>query len=483
MVLRSGTEFLESLRDSREVWLDGERVADVAAHPSLAGCANSIADVYDLHRDAAHRDLLTMPSPASGAPVSLAYLLPRTREDLARRRRMAECLARRSGGVAARLPAHMATLLVGLYDARDILEDADPAFAVNMAHYFEYCRENDPCVAPGFSDPPRDRTLPRDRFENFKVVERRADGMVVRGVKSVATLAPYANEFLGLTPQRPGVTPEEITYFAAPINSKGIRMVCRQPLAHLAHADHRLSARHDEMDAWIIFNDVFIPSERIFYLQHPERNDELFRRTMLWAGYDNLIRMAVKAEVLAGICVAITDYLGTAKHPGVEANLVEAIGYAETLWAFVHGAEREAIPTPGGLLAPNPVQVLLGRIHGVGRHAGILQIVRELCGSGILMAPGEAELTHPEIGADLYRFLVGKDERAPDRFRLLKLAWEYAGDSFGSRQLLFEMNNESTLAVNRTRLLSTYDSAPLTRLAKSLAGIEDGIFDASRPGG
>ena len=475
MAVRTGAEFLESLRDSREVWLGGERVGDVTAHPSLAGCAESLADAYDLQHDPAHLDVLTMESPATGEPASIAYLLPHSPEDLVRRRLMAECLTRRTGGVAARLPAHLASLLVGLYDARDILEDADPALAANAARYFEYCRENDPCIAPGFSEPPRDRALPADRFESFRVVERRPDGIVVRGVKAVSTLAPYANEFLGLTAPRPGVAPEEISYFASPIDAEGIRIICRQPLAHPAHADRRLSARYDEMDAWVVFRDVFVPIERVFYLRSPERNEELFQRILLWSGYDNLIRLAVKAEVLAGICVAITDYLGTAKHPQVEASLVEAISYAETLWSFVYGAEREAVLSPGGLLAPGPVQVMLGRIHGVERHPQILQIVRELCGSGLLMAPGEAEMTHPELSADVYRYLVGKDERAQDRFLLLKLAWEFVGDAFGSRQLLFEMHNESTLAVNRSRLLRIFDTAALANRAKSLAGIENGV--------
>jgi aromatic ring hydroxylase len=476
MALRTGTAFLASLQDRRQIWLGGEWVPDVAAHPSLAGCAQSLADVYDLLRNPAHRDLLTMELPQTAEPVSLAYLLPQTPEDLVRRRRMAEYLMRRTGGVAARLPAHMATLLIGLYDARDILADADPVFAENAARYFADCRGNDPCIAPGFSEPPRDRSLPPDRFESFRVVERKPDGIVVRGVKAVSTLAPYADEFLGLTAPRPHLAPTEVIYFATPINTQGIRIVCRAPLAHPAHPDHPLSGHYDEMDAWLVFDDVFIPMDRVFYLQSPERNEELFGRLLLWASYDDLIRMAAKAEVIAGICVAITDYLGTAKHPQTEASLAEAISYAATLRAFVLGAEREAIVTPGGLLAPNPVQVLLGRIHGVGHHPAILQTLRELCGSGLLMAPGEAEMTDPEIRSDVDRYLVGPDAQAPDRFRLLKLAWEYAGDAFGSRQLLFEMHNQSTLAVNRTRLLNAYDTAPLAKLAKSLAGIEDPGF-------
>jgi len=102
MPIRRGEEYLESLRDGRRVWLMGQRVEDVTTHPALAGCARSVAAVYDLQHDPAHQDLLTMPSPTTGQPVSLSYLLPQSVDDLARQRRMYEFLVRRAGGVAAR---------------------------------------------------------------------------------------------------------------------------------------------------------------------------------------------------------------------------------------------------------------------------------------------------------------------------------------------------------------------------------------------
>src|SRR5262245_44625097 len=120
MPIRRGVEYLESLRDGRRVWLMGQPVKDVTAEPALAGCASSVATVYDLQHDPAHRDLLTMPSPATGQPVSVSYLLPHSADDLARQRRMYEFLVRRAGGVAARLPQHLATVAIGLYDVRDL---------------------------------------------------------------------------------------------------------------------------------------------------------------------------------------------------------------------------------------------------------------------------------------------------------------------------------------------------------------------------
>ena len=112
MPIRRGEQYLESLRDGRQVWMSGEKVEDITTHPALAGCAQSVAAVYDLQHDPALQDLLTMPSPSSGERVSLAYLLPTSSADLARQRAMYEYLVRRAGGVAARLPQHLATLAI-----------------------------------------------------------------------------------------------------------------------------------------------------------------------------------------------------------------------------------------------------------------------------------------------------------------------------------------------------------------------------------
>jgi aromatic ring hydroxylase len=471
VTLRTGAEFLDALRDGREVWLRGERV-DVTTHPQLAPCAQAIAEVYDLQHDPAHRELLTMASPATGDPVSLAYLEPCSTDDLLRRRAMIEFLMRRCGGTLGRLPEYMATILMGLYNARDIPASVEPSYATRIEAYFAHCREQDLCLTHGFTDPPRDRTRPAEAFEYLHVVKRGSDGIVIRGAKAVATLAPYADEYLGLTGQRPDLKPDEVLYFATPLAVPGVRIVCREPFTHPADPDHPLSAAYDEMDAWMVFDDVFIPSERVFFLDRVDLNFAIFSAVpSAWAFYHMLIRQAAKAETLLGIAVAVADYLGITDQPPIQSAIADLIGYLETLRAHLFAAERQPITSKFGLAIPNPVHTIQGRIHYMEHHGRILQLVRDVCGSSLLMAPGAADLAHPEIGPAVRHYLAGDDARAEERFRLLKLAWEYAGDSYGSRQHLFELYNGGTLPVNRARLVSTYDTAPMVQLAKQLAGI------------
>jgi len=454
----------------------GERVEDVTTHPALAVCARSVAAVYDLQHDVAHWELLTIPSPSTGQPVSRAYQLSSSVDELARQRRMYEFLVRRAGGVAARLPQHLATVVLGLYDIRDLLGKEDPAFTEHVSRYFEYCRENDRSIATVFSDPLHHRNHPVSKQEPLRVVARPPGGIVVRGAKGVGTQAPYANELFCMAPPRPDLTPEEDVYFATPVNAEGVNVVCREPLASSNPADHPVSPSWDEMDSIVVFDDVFVPWERVFYLRQSPAIDlafeaRLFQGAVGLGPWYVLVRMAVKAEVLLGICAAITDSLGNSAQPAVQNALADAMVYLETLRACIQSAEANPVRSPSGLALPNPTTALAARTFAIERYPFLLQHIRELCGPGLLMAPGQADLHNADIGPHLRRYFVSHDEGAPERFRLLKLAWEYACDSFGSRQLLFEMYNVGSLATNKQRLASTYDTSSCVALARELAGI------------
>ena len=417
-----------------------------------------------------------MASPTTGERVSLAYLLPHSVEDLSRQRKMYEFLVRRAGGVAARLPQHLATVILGLHDSRDIFGQENPDFAKNVTRYFEYCRENDLSIATIFNDPFHHRSHPESKQEFLRVVERRADGIVVRGAKGVGTQAPYANEILCLTQPRPNLQPDEVVYFAVPVNAQGIQLVCRESMTARNPEDHPLSPHWDEMDAMVLFDNVFIPWERVFYLRQsdpeaPGLYARLFQGAMGIGPWYVLVRLAVKAEVLLGICASMAEYLGTFRQPHVQLALADAIIYLETMRAFIQVAEMNSVRSPSGLTLPNWTPAQAARIFSIEGYPQMMQLIRELCGSGILMSPSQADMKHPEIGNHLQRYFVGENVRTEEMFRMLKLAWEYACDSFGSRQLLFEMFNVASVATNKQRLVGAYDLSPYVRLAKELAGI------------
>ena len=126
---RTGDDYLESLRDGRRVYVNGERVEDVTEHPAFAEAARSIATLYDIAASPEHRDLMTFRSPTTGQPVNKAFLMPRTREDLAARRQAMVCWAEATYGIMGRSPDHVASILTGLALRADIYQRGGPEFS------------------------------------------------------------------------------------------------------------------------------------------------------------------------------------------------------------------------------------------------------------------------------------------------------------------------------------------------------------------
>ena len=152
--------------------------------------------------------------------------------------------------------------------------------------------------------------------------------------------------------------------------------------------------------------------------------------------------------------------------------LAEAVAALESLRTVIRTAEQNPSFSAEGLAIPDPLHVALARVIDLQTHARLVDIVRHICSASLIMAPGASELDHPEIGPFMRNFVAGSDERALERFKIIKLAWDYVCDSFGQRQLLFEEHASINLARRRSLLLDAYDPEPAVRLARQLAGIE-----------
>jgi hypothetical protein len=294
--------------------------------------------------------------------------------------------------------------------------------------------------------------------------------------QSEAALAPLEQEFERLMLQVPNVPAPDVPMGLTEADNVEIRRWGEPPTFSFPPRDHvELGEALDLID---IKRAVRIAGTRTYYLKNEAALLELavLRFTldhMLRKGFTPmLVPHLVKDEAMIGICFAITDYLGTRELPENQAMLAEAVAALESLRTVIRSAEQHPTFSPEGLALPDPVQVALARVIDLQTHARLVEIVRHICSASLIMAPGEGELNQPEIGPLLREFLAGSDARALERFKLLKLAWDYVCDSFGQRQLLFEEHASVNLARRRSLLLDAYDPEPAIRLAKQLAGIE-----------
>ena len=164
MAVRTGEQFLEGLRDGREVWLEGERVADVTTHPKTTRMAKTLAGIYDLQHTAENHNRMTFKSPTSGEPVALSYLVPETQEDLMRRRGALEIVAQSCHGMLGRTPDYVNIQITASRQLAHLYGLNDKRHEANLRNYHEYVREKDLCLTHAFGHPQVNRSLTLDEL-------------------------------------------------------------------------------------------------------------------------------------------------------------------------------------------------------------------------------------------------------------------------------------------------------------------------------
>jgi 4-hydroxyphenylacetate 3-monooxygenase len=195
-VLRTGKDYIESLRDGREVWIDGERVGDVPAHPAFAPMVNVRARIYDLAREAGSRDLLTYADDETAERCATTSRPPRTRDDWRAKRASVDAILDEAGGVVTRVGDETVGEMWSLFDGQDVLTEIDPAFSANIARHVRRAQLLDPFHVSANTDPKGNRSLrPQDQDPDvlLHVVGETDNGIVVRGAK-FETAAAYANQ-------------------------------------------------------------------------------------------------------------------------------------------------------------------------------------------------------------------------------------------------------------------------------------------------
>lgn len=433
-----GRRYLESLRDGRQIWVNGEKIADVTTHPLFRGLCHEMARLYDLQHEAATQDAMTFVN-ENGVRVSASYLEPRSSADLLRRRRNAEIWARESFGMMGRYPDFCAAIAVGFKDVGHELAKFDPAYARNAAWHHQYAAENDLCLGHGLHDPNMDKTLrpEQDPDRCLRIVKEKDGGLVVRGARFV-TLAPVTHEMqIAPTYVFNEREADHALWFAIQTNAPGIKIVCREPFSGRGAFDHPASSRFDEQDALVIFDDVFVPWERVFLARQPLAANRLFRSgVMVWAIHAAVIQLVARMELLIGVGHLMARTGGIAARPNVQQLLGELVTYKHIFEALMRDSEVNCVTTAGGRTAPG--QLLHQRAFITLVSERIVNILEHVGTSSLIFLPNEKDFAVPELKPLLDVYYRGKDVAAYDRTKLSKLAWELTGNSFGGRQQLYE---------------------------------------------
>ena len=474
-----GEQFIKSLQDGRAVWLDGERVDKIAGHPAFQGTLNTLKRLFDTLDDPKIQEHVGFRSPKTGAYVHYAYLLPSSAEDLKRRTRAFEIWGRMTHGVMSRLSEYARSLVTGWYAARKRYQAFDPRFAEKIEKYYEEARDHHRFVTTVLLDPQIDRSkgpsAQTDRDNVLRIVKKTRDGVILRGDKMIATAAPYAHDFLVYPFHRiHDGDLEHAHVMIVPANTPGLHMVCRESFSSGQITDHPLSSRYDEMDAVLLFDDAFVPWERVLLHDHPEavwklRTDETANSL---AHHTTVIRLLVKLEFVTGVAFATADAIGADRYLHVQKKLGELVIQIETIKALLEASEARARPDAFGTWLPDWTPVETARNLGAGYYPRAVEILQQIGAGGLMQLPSKAERMEGGPARLIRKYCRGANIDADSRIRLFKLSWDLIGSPLGSRQELYERFHSGDPVRMYARQYLEYDKKSLIDPVWQLAGIK-----------
>jgi 4-hydroxyphenylacetate 3-monooxygenase len=448
MPARTGQEYIKGLQEQeREVWLDGQRVADVTTHPGLAGGVRSIAALYDMQHDPALRDEMTYVSPTSGDRVGLSFIIPRTREELEQRRVMMLHWARATCGMVGRSPDFMNVTFAAWGAAAEYFARNRPEFGANIRRYYEHIREHDLTLTHSLINLQRSRTVSGvfnlEEGTALHVVRETDAGVVVRGARVLATLGPLSDEIAVYSPRlarmASGHSPFALN-FAIPCGTPGLKFLCRESFdLGRSHFDHPLGSRFEEMDCVVFFDDVLVPWERVFLLGDVDLINGTGSNThsMVHSAHQGAAKNVAKCEFVLGLALLMTRTLGNAQLPHTEERLGELMMQTELMKACMRAAEADAQIDEWGVMCPAQLPAEITRNLFMTAYPRMIEILQLLGSSSFLITPSEADLRGP-LAPQIEQYLATDTTAARDRVELFRLAWDVAGSAFGSRQVLYE---------------------------------------------
>jgi len=443
--IRSGKEYLEGLRDGRDVWIHGEKVADVTNHPGLARGAQTLAGFLDRQFDEEYQDTITYKE--DGRRIATSYLTPKSKQDVVRRGDSFYEWATWSNGMFGRTPDYKNASVMAFAAGANFLEEGKPEYAQNMRNYYDYIKTNDKVLTHTLVNPTFNYAQAKEGKYSDKValqvIKETDAGIIVNGARLLATLGPHSDEIEVFPSTLLKASEENIPFafaFAIPVNTKGMRMICRDSYDHMKSTyDAPLSSRFEEMDAVVTFDNVLVPWERVFMYRDPLLCNRAFAETnaVIHMMHQVVCGKLAKAEFIVGLLCAMAKATGKDKDMNVKGQIAEAMWIAESIRAFRFSAEAQAHEDQFGNFMPLRRPLDTSRNLFPKMYPRLIEIVQLLGSSSLMATPGEADFSN-ELAGDVEQYFQTVNLRSKDRIALFRLAHDVAVSGFGNRQVLYE---------------------------------------------
>ena len=480
-MIRTGEQYRESIRGNREIYVNGEKVADVTTHPQFKPLVDIRARIYDMQHDEGTRDVMTYAQ--DGELHAIGNQLPYSQEDWWAKRRATDTVLNEVGGVVTRVGDETVGEMWSLYDGQDVLNEVDPQFSKNIETHIHKVLHADPFHVSANTDPKGDRSkAPQDQDPDMllHVVKETDAGIVVRGAK-YETAAAYANQAF-TKPTIANWGNDELSDYAVgficDLNSPNLKFICRTGFAGRAPAeDYPLSNRFDEVDTLVIFDNVLIPWENVLFYRHTRA--AMFIRATLhrYSAFAFVQRNLKLADMLIGAALFNMRQTGLDKQQAVQEKLAQLAVYREGINAHLTAAIALGEKSPAGLMMPNQSLLYSGRVLACSQLHQMMHIARELCGGQICVTPDAAAFRTPETKPWMDKYYTINDEwLAEDRRKLLAFARDMLNSDYAGHRLTFQLFAQSPPFAHLAAVYRNFDWDGPLAFVKEAAGLSDQVM-------
>lgn len=480
-MIRTGNQYRDSIRDGREVHVNGERVKDVTLHPQFKPLVDIRARIHDMSHEAATREIMTV---TQGGEVNpLANALPYSQADWWAKRRAADAVMEDVGGVVTRVGDETVGEMWSLFDGAAALADIDPQFAGNIATHIGRVLKADPFHVSANTDPKGDRSrLPQDQDPDMllRVVRETDAGLVVRGAK-FETAAAYANQaFTKPTIANWGdeALSDHAVGFICDLGAPGLKFICRTGFAGRAPLeDYPLASRFDEIDALVIFDDVLVPWENVLFYRHTSAA-MLVRATLhRYSAFAFVQRTLKLADMMIGTVLFNVRQTGLDKLQPVQDKLAQLAVYREGINAHLTAAITLAERSPAGLMMPNQSLLYAGRVLACSQLHDMMHVARELSGGQICLTPDAAAFRHPDTAPWLEKYYsINEEWVAEDRRKLLAFARDLLNSDHAGHRLSFQLFAQSPPYTHLAAVYRNFDWDGPLAFVRQAAGLSERVM-------
>ncbi|MEE3362396.1 MAG: 4-hydroxyphenylacetate 3-hydroxylase N-terminal domain-containing protein [Anaerovoracaceae bacterium] len=476
--MRTQEQYLEDLKKMRpNIYLDGKKIG--RDDPRVIHASSAIRMTFSLVDNPEFRDLLTAKSHITGETINRFTHIHQSVDDLLKKQELTRKICDVCGGCVQRCMG------VDMMNAiSSVVKDVDDKYGTeyysNFLNFLEYVQKNDLVCAGSQTDTKGDRAARPgqqwDPDQYLHVVERRPDGVVVRGCKVHNTMAPYADELIVL-PTRV-MKEDEKDYsiaFHIPADAEGIYLIAREAfsLPREENMDAPITSAGD-LESMTVFDDVFIPNENIFLNGETDFAGKLALRFALYHRHSYTGCKPGISDVIMGTTALLADYQNIAKQSHVKEKLAEIISVAELTYAAGIASSVKSTKASSGTQVPNVIYANVGR-----RHAGhnIFHEFNMMCDvSGGLPAtlPGTKEYNSPEVGDFVKKYVTRKEGVSPeDCYRLFALASDLlTGEYSAVICQIAGVHGGGSPIMEDIAILGSYPLKEKVDIAKHLAGIK-----------